>query len=180
MTTIATATARDLKGRALRRARIQESRGSETGLREVLGSLLDKGALTQRQIAAGEWLYGLINRRSGWTGSSSMNYMERIHNSRRPTSSPAGWSEADDDLIFVLDRLRPTERDLLTFLLLFSERPTGRRALHYWITERCGIDAERTTATRWATGHVQALLNGIADLRDMLVSGRSTRVLTAA
>ncbi|TXH45628.1 MAG: hypothetical protein E6Q97_31250 [Desulfurellales bacterium] len=154
----------DLKGRSARRARLFRNSSGEGGsLGDVLHPLIDGGAVTSRQAAAAATLYELLNRYSGSSGGVVASYQGRVSTSTRVRGMPSGWTAEQLLLQHILDCLRPHERKLLGWIVRFGERPTGRRALHYYVTEELGLDRPRTSASQIALGHVQCLFEAVAD-----------------
>lgn len=157
----------DLKGRAARRARLFRNSSGEGGsLGDVMHPLIDGGAVTPRQAAAAAKLYDLLNRYSGSSGGVVAAYQGRVSSSTHNRGLPAGWSADQLLLQHILDCLRPHERRLLGWIVRFGERPTGQRALHYYVTQELGLDRPRTSASQIALGHVQCLFETVADCLD--------------
>lgn len=161
----------ELKGRAGRRARLFRNSSGEGGsFGDVMHPLVDGGAVTPRQAAAAAKLYDLLNRYGGSSGGIVSAYKGRVSSSTHARGLPAGWSPDQMLLQHILDCLRPHERRLLGWIVRFGERPTGRRALHYYVTEELGLDRARTSASQIALGHVQCLFEAVADSIDYYAS----------
>jgi hypothetical protein len=164
-------------GRAFRRAQAHTRASGSAGgsFRDVIGTVADRGNLTQRQIAAGDWLYNLLNAWGGTTGGLIAGYGERISGSAPgPRGQPSGWTAEFLALQHVLDKLPTAQRKLLHWLVTYAERPTGRRSLQYYIVDVLGLDVARTYAVPMAVGHVQALLETVADLRAAYVASATS------
>lgn len=155
-------------GRRLRRAKLQARSSSAGGsFRDVIGTVADRGNLTPRQIAAGDWLYGLLGAWGGTTGGMVGAYSERVDSSTSGSRAfPSGWTAEFLALEKVLDGMHGAERRLLQWLVTYAERPTGRRSLQYYVTDVLGLDVARQYAIPMAVGHIQALLEAVADLRE--------------
>jgi hypothetical protein len=155
-----------MTGRRARRARLNTAASAGGSLSDILGTLVAKGSLTDRQVSAGEWFYGKLCSYGGSSGGTVAAYKVRIDSGARNHGQPSGWNEDHLALQWVLDNLRPHERALMGWLVNYGERPTGRRSLGYWVLEHVGMDLPRQTAVTYAVGHVQCLLETIADLCD--------------
>lgn len=160
------------RGRSARRSHLNSGNKSSGGsFRDVVGALADRGSLTPRQMAAGDRLYSLLQRFGGQSGGLVSGYNGRIDAAAPPHKRGIPMAFGDPAQV-VLDHLQPSQRRLLVWLVTYSERPTGRRALHYYVTEKLGLDVPRQTASGIAQGMVSALLEAVADVFDKMPSPR--------
>lgn len=154
--------------RKLRRARSQANAASAGGaFYDVVGQIADRGNLTPRQIGAGQWFYALLSTYHGSSAGLITGYRERVDTSAPATRSHGGSSTSEFVVMqWVLQRLHPHERRMMEWLVTYSERPAGRRSLHYYVLDVVNLDAQRQYAVPMAVGHLQALLETIAGLRE--------------
>jgi hypothetical protein len=130
-------------------------------LAQLIAPLAEARRISQRSALGFYRLLQDLQADAGTSGNIAALYGERVQSSRKPSSHPAGWTQASIRWQWVNDRLGSYEKEMLNFLIRNGEYE--RKGLHDWGKLRANYQ-ETHSASGYAVGQIAMVGEKLADL----------------